>query len=115
MIETIRAGDTDAFRVLVQQYHRLVIGYFAAAMSDDATVEELTIEWQQPSMDDWFASLLQRHSDRLHSDKLELASFIALRALNGVLVATVEEQPELLESKEFREQLVHLLLRYLCR
>jgi RNA polymerase sigma-70 factor (ECF subfamily) len=41
-IGAIRAGDADAFRSLIDQYQRMVIAYFAGALSDDALVEELT-------------------------------------------------------------------------
>jgi AcrR family transcriptional regulator len=67
----------------------------------------------QPSFDEWFPTLLERHRARLRVVDLPLASFLATRALEGVLRSAVEERPDLLESEAFQEELLALLLGFL--
>ena len=44
---------------------------------------------------------------------LPLKSFVVMRASLGAINAAVEDRPELLESTEFRDELVELVIRYL--
>ena len=78
-------------------------------------MEALTLAREQPSLDDWFQSVLQSHKDKLQVDDIPLAGFVALRALDGALRATVAERPELLVSEDYRQHLFDLVMGYLGR
>lgn len=67
----------------------------------------------QASWDDWFPTMLTRHRYKLRVSDLQLAAFVATRALDGVLTSTVEERPELLECEAFRDELLALMLQFL--
>jgi len=89
-----------------KKYHR--------ALDVHSVVDRGAVALEQPSMDEWFPTLLERHRERLCVDDLALATFLATRTLEGVLRATVDENPDLLATQAFQEQLVALLLRYLA-
>jgi AcrR family transcriptional regulator len=76
-------------------------------------IDPRLVAHQQPSWDEWFPTLLVRHQTTVRANDLPLASFIATRALDGVLHYAVEERPELLDSEAFREELLTLMLRFL--
>lgn len=76
-------------------------------------VEALTLAREQPSLDDWFIAVLQHHAASLRVDDIPLAGFLALRALDGALSATVAEQPDRLADEAYRQQLFELLIHYL--
>lgn len=76
-------------------------------------IDPRLVAHQQPSWDEWFPTLLVRHKDKLGVKEIELAAFLATRALDGVLNSAVEERPDLLESEAFREELLALVLRFL--
>lgn len=67
----------------------------------------------QPSLDEWFPRVLERHRERLRVRDLALASLLVTRTLEGAMRFAVEERPDLLDSAAFEEELLALLLRYL--
>jgi AcrR family transcriptional regulator len=77
-------------------------------------VNELTIALSNPGWEEWFPRFLERHTDRLRSRDVGLLSRVASHALAGVLLSTVAEEPELLDTAAFKEEVVTLLLGYLC-
>lgn len=76
-------------------------------------IDQLTEKYKQPPMDEWFTSVLSRHAGEHHIENPEMTSFIALRALEGVLKTTANERPTLLRDKSFKKELCTLLLSYL--
>ncbi len=87
------------------RYHRLL---------DPVTeVNRQAVSRRQPSQDDWFPTVLERHRSRLRVTDLRLASFLATRAMEGAIRCALEERPELLDSQEFREELLAMLLGFL--
>jgi AcrR family transcriptional regulator len=67
----------------------------------------------QPSLDEWFPRVLERHRERLRVSDLALASVLVTRTIEGAMRFAIEERPDLLDSAAFEEELVALLLRYL--
>ncbi|WP_188109592.1 TetR/AcrR family transcriptional regulator [Pseudohalioglobus sediminis] len=78
-------------------------------------INELQISRSHPGWDEWLASFLRRHKAKLRSNDIDKLSRIASHALSGVLLSASSEEPELLEQASFRQELVTLLLRYLCK
>ena len=77
-------------------------------------IDDLTIALSNPGWDEWFPRFLARHADRLRSRDVDLLSRVASHALAGVLLSTVAEEPALLEQECFKEEVLKLLLSYLC-
>jgi AcrR family transcriptional regulator len=67
----------------------------------------------QPTLDEWFPRVLERHRERLRVTDLALASLLVTRTLHGAMRFAIEERPDLLDSPAFEEELLALLLRYL--
>ena len=67
----------------------------------------------QPSLDEWFPRVLERHRERLRVSDLALASVLVTRTIEGAMRFAIEERPDLLDSTAFEEELLALLLRYL--
>jgi AcrR family transcriptional regulator len=64
--------------------------------------------------DAWLEYLVSLYSERIpNPENLALKSFVVMRASLGAINAAIEDFPELLESTEFRDELVELVLRYL--
>ena len=64
--------------------------------------------------DAWLEYLVSLYSERIpNPESLALKSFVVMRAALGAINAAVEDSPELLESTEFRDEIVELVLRYL--
>jgi AcrR family transcriptional regulator len=64
--------------------------------------------------DAWLEYLVSLYSERIpNPENLALRSFVVMRASLGAINAAIEDFPELLESTEFRDELVELVLRYL--
>jgi len=78
-------------------------------------INELTISLSNPGWEEWLPRFLERHAERLRSRDVRLLSRVASHALAGVLLSTVAGEPELLETAAFREEVVALLLGYLCK
>ena len=78
-------------------------------------INELQLSQSYPGWDEWLVALLERHRERLRTDDIDRLSRIASHALSGVLLSISSEEPELLEQQGFRQELVALLLRYLCK
>jgi len=78
-------------------------------------INDLTIALNNPGWDEWFPRFLARYADRLRSRDVELLSRVVSHALAGLLLSTVAEEPELLEQDAYKEEVVTLLLAYLCK
>lgn len=77
-------------------------------------VNEMTQSMDNPGWQQWFPTFLSRHRHRLRSDDFGLLSRIALHALSGTLQEMVAEDPQCLGEATTREELLTLLLNYLC-
>lgn len=77
-------------------------------------VNELTKSLDNPAWDDWFPVFLSMHKEKLRGQDVEVLGKITSLALSGVLISAIAEEPELLEQDIFRNELLILLLRYLC-
>jgi len=78
-------------------------------------INELQVSQSFPGWDEWLIAFLERHRERLRSEDIASLSRIASHALSGVLLSISSEDPELLEQEGFKQELVTLLLRYLCQ
>jgi hypothetical protein len=76
-------------------------------------VDEITQSMKNPSWKDWFPEFLAIYIHRLRPVDVNTLSFFARNTMRGILQAAVDEDPALLESGEFRLELLNLLLRYL--
>ncbi len=77
-------------------------------------INDLTVAIDNPAWEEWFPRLLSRHSDRLRHDDIETLSRVASHALAGSLLSTISEEPQLLETANFKQEVYTLLLNYLC-
>lgn len=78
-------------------------------------INELTISLSNPGWDEWLPRFLELHKERLRSGDIDKLSRIASHTLSGVLLSTSSQEPELLEQECFKQELVTLLLNYLCK
>lgn len=78
-------------------------------------INELQISNSYPGWDEWLCDFLELHKEQLRSSDVDSLSRIASHALSGVLLSTSSQEPELLERESFKQELVTLLLRYLCK
>ena len=76
-------------------------------------VNEVTQAMDNPSWEAWFPEFLLLHKDRLANTDLQTLSFIARNTLEGNLKAALRENPELLQQRRFREELLRCLLNFL--
>jgi len=61
----------------------------------------------------WLRGVLARHREALSVEDLDLAAFVALRAIAGVLRAAARDTPERLSEPAFRDALHRMVLGYL--
>lgn len=59
--------------------------------------------------------LLQRHADEVRLRDLDEAAFLVARGVSAVVRLALDERPEKLGCPAFRDALVDLLVRYVCR
>ncbi|WP_162846020.1 TetR/AcrR family transcriptional regulator [Seongchinamella sediminis] len=78
-------------------------------------INDLQLSQSFPGWDDWLREFLELHRQRLRTDDIDSLSRMLSHTLSGVLLSVSSEEPELLEQTAFREELLTLLLRYLCR
>ncbi len=78
-------------------------------------VNDVTLALKNPGWEEWFAGFLHRHRAKLHPGDTEQMAFMARRALEGCLMGALREQPQQLESEQFQQELLALLLSYLTR
>lgn len=112
IVSTIISLETD----LLLQYHQLDPDFYRQYQSNfdiHKRVDRLTQAHKQPPMDEWFLTIVQKHARTYGIENPELSSFLALRALEGILKATVNERPALLKSDEFKQQLTTMIVHYL--
>jgi hypothetical protein len=79
---------------------------------------DIGAEWQQRLADSdriigAVRDRLEANRDRLRTQNLDTAAFMSTRGLRGMVSKVVEERPEHLGSKEFRDELVLLFQGYL--
>lgn len=78
-------------------------------------INESQVAQSYPGWDEWLRSLLEHHRQRLRSEDIDTLARMLNHSLSGILLSVSSEEAELLEQAAFREELVSLLLRYLCR
>jgi len=78
----------------------------------DRTSERFDRSWIEQT-ERWLRGVLERHRDEIDVDDLELAAFVALRAIAGVLRAAAIDAPHRLGEPSFRDALHRMALGYL--
>ena len=62
-----------------------------------------------------FPRFLGKHRAQLREGDLDMMAFISRRSLEGTMLAALAEDPGQLESPAFRQEVLTLLLNYLCK
>jgi AcrR family transcriptional regulator len=78
-------------------------------------VNAVTLAQNNPSWEDWFPRFLGKHRAQLREGNIDLMAFITRRSLEGTMLAALAEDPAQLESSAFRQEVLTLLLNYLCK
>ena len=78
-----------------------------------ARIDELACSLDNPSWEAWFSRFLGRHRRHLRPGDTDLFSLFVRKTLRANLRWAALEQPGLLGSGEFREELLSMLLAYL--
>jgi hypothetical protein len=78
-------------------------------------INEITLTHNNPSGEDWFPRFLGKHRAQLREGDIDMMAFISRRSLEGTMLAALAEDPGQLESPAFRQEVLTLLLNYLCK
>lgn len=78
-------------------------------------INELTISLNNPGWEEWFPQFLRQHQDKVRAQDSDTQARMARHILSGVLLSVVKDEPELLQEKEFKQELFTLLFNYLCK
>lgn len=78
-----------------------------------AAVNMRTTALVKSTSERWLTTVLERHCARLRVTNLPLASFLVSTCINENIGIAVERRPDLLDSRDFEEELLTLALRYL--
>lgn len=113
-LEAIIEMETRQLSRLYRMYPDFYLQYHRS-FDVRSRINELTQSLSNPSWESWFEQFLVRHRHRLRDGDLKTMSFLARCTLESCLDAALSEQPELLGSEAFREELLTLLLRFLLK
>jgi hypothetical protein len=78
-------------------------------------INEITLAHNNPSGEDGFPRFLGKHRAQLREGDIDMMAFISRRSLEGTMLAALAEDPGRLESPAFRQEVLTLLLNYLCK
>ena len=68
--------------------------------------------WMQAASK-WISDVIGRHHHELNAEQCQFKAFILTRAIEGVMLSAVTDNPDILEQDKFREELLKLALLYL--
>ncbi|MRI31868.1 hypothetical protein EOPP23_02510 [Endozoicomonas sp. OPT23] len=68
--------------------------------------------WMQAT-GQWISDVIGRHHSELSPEQCRFKAFILTRAIEGVMLSAVTDDPDILEQEKFREELLKLALLYL--
>jgi hypothetical protein len=77
-------------------------------------INEITLAHNNPSGEDGFPRFPGKHRAQLREGDIDMMTFISRRSLEGTMLAALAEDPRQLESPAFRQEVLTLLLNYLC-
>jgi AcrR family transcriptional regulator len=66
-------------------------------------------------LDRWIGCVLERNRTALRVDNMDHAAFLLTRGISAIVRIAVEERPDLLADETFREAVVDLVIRHLCK
>ena len=87
---------------------------YQASFDIHERVNELSKSMSNPSWEEWLPQFLSLHRERLRSQDVALLAKTVSLTLSGILVSVLKEEPDLLTQEAFRQELLILLLRYVC-
>ncbi len=123
--EILADGLEQARQAGLEEAVETIVGNMLEAKRDDPELsrvlfEELPPVGQYDVHNEWrrratdlVREALQARDETLEPRDLEMAAFVLVNAMNGIVQATVANRPELLDGDELLEETVELVLGYL--